>query len=293
MSQALQSVTPPPLKRAFRAGFSLVELSIVLVILGLLIGGILAGRSLIRASELRAVLTEFNHYVAAAQAFEDQYSALPGDMPNATALWGIAAGTTGNDNTCRNTVQNTTTTCNGNGNGTLALLEYDAYLFWKHLANAALIEGNFSGTFAASGGLTGYTANMPRQRGAWNVPLSKVGGGFWSTENYGNWNAAIQKFYGAYVSSSPEPHYINSLWLLPTSGQEPWNGGVISSPEAWNLDMKIDDGRPGSGSVEAMRGGNNVQTGPCLTAADPALAQYDLRDSRSNQCNIVFVRALN
>ncbi len=52
-------------------GFSLVELSIVLVILGLPTGGILAGQSLIRAAELRSVSTEYNRFVTATQSFRD------------------------------------------------------------------------------------------------------------------------------------------------------------------------------------------------------------------------------
>ena len=60
-------------------GFSLVELSIVLVILGLLTGGILAGQSLIRAAELRSISTDYSRYIAAVQAFRDKYFALPGD----------------------------------------------------------------------------------------------------------------------------------------------------------------------------------------------------------------------
>ena len=71
-----------------RSGFSLVELSIVLVILGLLTGGILAGQSLIRAAELRSVATESQRYMAALNSFRDKYFALPGDMANATAFWG-------------------------------------------------------------------------------------------------------------------------------------------------------------------------------------------------------------
>lgn len=67
-----------------RNAFSLVELSIVLVILGLLVGGILAGQSLIRASELRAVTSEQARIVTAIQAFRDKYFALPGDMRNAS-----------------------------------------------------------------------------------------------------------------------------------------------------------------------------------------------------------------
>src|SRR5438552_4058186 len=86
-----------------RQAFSLVELSIVLVILGLLVGGILSGQSLIRAAELRSVTTEFSRYLAAVQSFKDKYFALPGDMANATAFWGIAGGT-GSDATCLSTV---------------------------------------------------------------------------------------------------------------------------------------------------------------------------------------------
>ncbi|PZP83692.1 MAG: type II secretion system protein, partial [Azospirillum brasilense] len=56
-------------------GFSLVELSIVLVILGLLTGGILGGQSLIRAAELRTISTDANRYITAAQTFRDKYFA--------------------------------------------------------------------------------------------------------------------------------------------------------------------------------------------------------------------------
>ena len=72
-----------------RSGFSLVELSIVLVILGLLTGGILAGQNLIRAAELRSVTTQFQNYHAAVMTFRDKYFALPGDMANAEDFWGL------------------------------------------------------------------------------------------------------------------------------------------------------------------------------------------------------------
>ena len=74
-----------------KQGFSLVELSIVLVILGLLTGGILTGQSLIRAAELRSVTTEFQKYQTAMMTFRDRYMALPGDMRNATAFLGSFA----------------------------------------------------------------------------------------------------------------------------------------------------------------------------------------------------------
>ena len=76
-----------------RHAFSLVELSIVLVILGLLVGGVLSGQSLIRAAQLRSVTTQFANYRAAVFTFRDKYFALPGDMANASAFWGSAGGT--------------------------------------------------------------------------------------------------------------------------------------------------------------------------------------------------------
>ena len=62
--------------------FSLVELSIVLAILGLLTGGILTGQTLIRAAELRAVSTEFQRYQSAVNTFRDKYFSLPCDIRN-------------------------------------------------------------------------------------------------------------------------------------------------------------------------------------------------------------------
>src|ERR1700712_5143764 len=84
-------------------GFSLVELSIVLVILGLLVGGVLSGQSLIRAAELRSVTTEYQRYTTAVGTFRDKYFALPGDMNNAASFgWKDGAGSS---------------VANGDGNG--------------------------------------------------------------------------------------------------------------------------------------------------------------------------------
>ena len=77
------------------------------VILGLLVGGILAGQSLIRASELRAVTTEFTKYQTALNSFRDKYFAYPGDMTNATSFWP----------SCGTTALTTAEGCNGNGDG--------------------------------------------------------------------------------------------------------------------------------------------------------------------------------
>lgn len=109
-------------------GFSLVELSIVLVILGLLTGGILAGKSLIRASELRSVTSDFQKIFTATNAFRDKYFYLPGDMPNATSFW--------------------TGTSNGTGNGQVTWTN-EAMQYWVQLAKSGLIDGSYDGVSSA------------------------------------------------------------------------------------------------------------------------------------------------
>ena len=147
-------------------GFSLIELAIVLVILGLLAGGILAGQSLIRSAEVRSVLTDFDRYRLALIIFQERYTYLPGDMPNATIFWG--AMTVG---TCPNATGGTgTQTCNGNGDGIItdgsAGVTEERFTFWQHLANAGMIEGNYTGI---AGPLSRFDAIIGQ-----NIPRSKI-----------------------------------------------------------------------------------------------------------------------
>ena len=97
-------------ERVYNKGFTLVELSIVLVILGLLVGGVLSGQSLIRAAELRSITAQQQRFVTSINAFRDKYFALPGDMTNAQSFWGVANAT---PSTCYSTAGTGTQTCNG------------------------------------------------------------------------------------------------------------------------------------------------------------------------------------
>jgi hypothetical protein len=142
-----------PIGRGNATAFSLVELSIVLVILGLLVGGILAGQSLIRASEIRSMATDVTNYAVAIQTFRDKYMALPGDMPNAVAFWGAADGagagmTAACATTDSRTLADPRATCNGNGDGRVDYVTQseETKRAWQHLANAGLISGRYSGT---------------------------------------------------------------------------------------------------------------------------------------------------
>lgn len=76
-----------------QGGFTLVELSIVLIIIGLIVGGVLAGQSLIRSARLQADVGNYNKLDAAVNAFNLRYSGLPNDLTNANALFGAQEAT--------------------------------------------------------------------------------------------------------------------------------------------------------------------------------------------------------
>ncbi|PZP84317.1 MAG: hypothetical protein DI582_09180 [Azospirillum brasilense] len=252
-------------------GFSLVELSIVLVILGLLTGGILGGQSLIRAAEMRAVSTEYNRYVAAAQTFRDKYFALPGDMTNAQSFWGVAHATPA---TCRTTVGTGTQTCNGDGDGSItpntAPGSNESFRFWQHLANAGLIEGTYSGV---RDGTTVFATT------ATNAPRSKTSNGLWYIMNFG-----IDE--GSPPASQFAIPYDNTFMLGGLSADAASRTPIFKPEELWNIDTKMDDGRPAQGKVIAR---TTSTVSRCTTAASNTDLQGDYKLSdNSVQCTALF-----
>lgn len=251
--------------------FSLVELSIVLVILGLLTGGILAGQSLIRASELRAASTEANRYVAAVQTFRDKYFGIPGDIRNATQFWGAADAGDGLGSDCTDVVSTTPATCNGDGNGVVNSGGNEQFRFWQQLANAGLIEGTYTGTQGSAG-----AGNSNHHIPGTNCPRSKMGNSGWGTRGLNT---------GDFTTTFFLANRNNNLFFGAPAGNTHMIAPNLKPEEAWNIDTKMDDGRPGLGRVES----NFPAT--CTTAAnntDSANANYALTLSAIG-CNLLFV----
>jgi len=93
-------------------GFTFVEFAIALTIIAL-IGVAYCGQNLIREAQLRSVIKDINTIESAVLTFKEKYYYYPGDMPNATSVWGADAG-------CPNTPTNTikkTATCDGDNDG--------------------------------------------------------------------------------------------------------------------------------------------------------------------------------
>lgn len=255
--------------------FSLVELSIVLVILGLLTGGILSGQSLIRASELRALTVEVTRYQSMAYAFRDKYMALPGDMRNAVKFWGAQAGGTadGLDTACQALgLDNPATglaTCNGNGDGQISWKE--GWRAWQHLANAGLVEGTYSG-------VSGHASSSYGVAG-WNIPMARID----SRAGYLLVTITTQPVGGTVFFPGEYGHSIRF-----GAGEGMDEVVVLHASEAWTIDTKIDDGRPGLGK---MRTPPNVHRAYCASTNDPATAEY-LLQTPHKQCNFTFITGM-
>lgn len=265
-----------------KSGFSLVELSIVLVILGLLTGGILGGQALIRAAEMRSINTELEQWKTAVNIFNQKYMALPGDMRNATAFWGAVntGGTGGNCSDPSNNVGTGTQTCNGNGDGRVTYgwgtgaSIYEAVRFWQHLANAGLIQGEYTGALSATN----------RQHAGENTPLGKIGAtwGFCSLNyNYGwQWDRGL----GPHDTSRSN----NTLCIGKEQPEGEPGNPFLTPSDAWNIDMKFDDGKPGIGTVTATRRGNNCTD--ASSATDWQAAEYRL-DQTGTNCALLYMYA--
>ena len=254
-----------------KKAFSLVELSIVLVILGLLVGGILAGQSLIRAAELRAVTTEYQRYTTAVNAFRDKYFSIPGDMPIATRFWGTAAVCPGIE-----TNPSSTVTCDGNGDGYVAFTtgSNEIFRFWQHMANAGLIEGQYTGVRSCA--INDYCA----QAGL-NMPASKLSTGIWGTHSRGTLAPGHATLWAGNYGSF---YTFGSRTTAAAGGHE---GAVLKPEEAWNIDTKLDDGKPGTGTVISTPWG-----GGCNNAASSSDygATYALTITTPT-CALGFLRA--
>ena len=115
-------------------GFTLVEIAIVLIIIGLLLGGILRGQELITSARVRNIADQNSGIQAAYFGFIDRYRQVPGDWPQANAVQAIPGVLTGGD---------------GSGRLDGANPWVEGLAVWEHLAKSGFIQGGYTGGAAA------------------------------------------------------------------------------------------------------------------------------------------------
>lgn len=217
-------VTTYAASRRSEQGFTLVELAIVMVIIGLLIGGILKGQELINNAKISATVTQVKSMDAALNTFQDKYAALPGDM--------LTPSTRLPD--C------TTAPCNlpGDGNskyantaGSTPTNTQEGVVAFAHLSAADLLSG------------INLTTNPSTPTFGGLLPAVKAGGGMWlgGSSNTG----------GATAITSLTA---NRTYLALNGSNEAISTttGALSPVDAAQIDRKVDDGSPISGAVQSV-----------------------------------------
>jgi prepilin-type N-terminal cleavage/methylation domain-containing protein len=205
-------------------GFTLIEIAIVLVIIGLLLGGVLKGQELITSARVRNLISMQDGIKAAYFGFLDRYRALPGDYSQAAAnINGVTGG-----GAC-----GVANAGNGNGDGQiLAVAGVSAaenVLAWEHLSKAGFINGSYTCTAAAA-------------------PTSNP------TNPYGQYLDLVFDSGYAVLAGGP---VAQNRHILTT-------GGNIGSDVLAEIDRKIDDGNPAQGSYRGQTTGTVGAVATCF-----------------------------
>ncbi|MBI1326530.1 MAG: prepilin-type N-terminal cleavage/methylation domain-containing protein [Alphaproteobacteria bacterium] len=248
-------------------GFTLVEIAIVIVIIGLLIGGVMKGQELIRSSAISAYISQLKEVETAVRFFKNKYGVLPGDMTNPDTLLPGCDGTAGCDqvgdgNTKINGAGDASIFQVGAGGGPIASTGDERVFAWSHLAAAGLVGGvNIDSTTIRAGEA---------------IPAAKINNTmmFLGWANVVGAGLSYDMPLGTYLISVPSVDLTDSGRLA-----------LLSGGEIAQMDRKIDDGNARTGVIVEALANTNCRT---ATGGDEYL------ETRGNPtCNFFFRLGLN
>jgi prepilin-type N-terminal cleavage/methylation domain-containing protein len=249
-------------KSTSTSGFTLVELSMVIVIIGLIFAGVVGGQSLIKTSKMNAQILDLNKFETAYNTFKLEYNSIPGDMRNASSYW---AGST-----------------NGDGNGRITQVADDGFLtsnenikFFEHLSRAKLLPETYTNTMTLGVGYPSLKLNSSK---GMTAGASIRPGNSGSEHQLSNNNVMLRYVAAIFLHvSNPSGVWANQFEFNDYTG--------IASPLTLStIDRKIDDGVATNGKFKAYRTWGSI-LGNCLTGDD---GDYFLTETREN-CMGVFI----
>lgn len=236
-----------------RDGFTLIELSLVLVIIGLVIGGVLVGKDLIKSAETRSAVSLITQIETATLTFRTKYNCIVGDCPNATDIFGNYA----NYATCN---AMTNGVGNGNGNG---IIDFGGGAWWQ-CENVMAIK-----TLALSGLLPASTVSP-----CWN-----------SVAVFNGINDKCAYFYNDDLYVQVPARKLNTLNFSGLSNTGSLATATASPIQTWQMDLKLDDGVPNTGKFRGLD--TTAQTGGAIIANSCSTAgAYNNSDALS--CRILY-----
>jgi prepilin-type N-terminal cleavage/methylation domain-containing protein len=224
-----------------RRGFTLIELSIVLVIIALIVGGVMVGKDLIRAAQLRGTISQYEQFNTAVNTFKLKYTGLPGDLERSKAVafgfpYTYASHPTNNGNgmvidseVSRPPPDSSSWRASGTG---------EVLYFWRYLSvDTKLLPGSYGAYFPAGFSSADPMSGVPVD----SFPNAKIAlGASWVVGSNRQDNfyaiAAMDSFWAGY--------YHNPTWRL-----------ALTPSQAYAIDLKVDNGLPNTGMIQA-RGTN-------------------------------------
>lgn len=228
-----------PNKCRINNGFTLVELSIVMIIIGLLIGGIFGGMKLVDNANVQKTVQELKSIHSATVTFKYTYRALPGDIPNPSSKLADCLSVpcaTGGNNDRRITI---------GWNGAIGPTD-ENYTFWHHLQAANLISMSFRNATDMSFGE--------------GQPQATIGGGYRAArEGIGTSADGCRTYDGSVF-----------LWVGTTQESSIITNTGINCQLISRLDSKMDDGMPNTGKLKIAWNMGSV----CYAETDPCSSPY-------------------
>lgn len=242
------------------SGFSLLELSIVLVVIGLIVGGTLQGVEILKNAELKSIIAEVEEYKSAMGQFEELYGGLPGDINNATSYW--------------------STTANGDNDGMIDKeTSNEPFRALQQLMLADLVQINVNGVWGtgfvvSAGSIVGNVASTKSNRGGVGIYPRCCTASDYITSRSLDFNNVINVFTVATTTTR--------------------RSGALTPVEAFSIDEKMDDGIPDTGFVGASGAYNTTDSAyrasPCYSGTG-STSTYDsavANNKNSPGCQMLF-----